>query len=940
MVINNNKRNTKSSWFFCTIYLSSIKNLHYINPSLSISIVSGTGQLPNSSQEATAVKSSNNKDNTLQGEASSFSTDVKIKEEIIDCDELSDSELLREVEAIEMAHIASNIKKEENVEFGTENMFEDDTSSEGVIIDDMDLIKDTSGLSQEQILAIIRKENQDKTSFVDENMPSTSKEDNNFQEDILKTNYSNELISNDNIVVSNEEKITDLSETSKNNESKILESLYFKINKKRIKSALFEKSKNINSNDSNKFENINTNQFNKKTDENVQKTVHTSDLSDVPSESETIHKLPCEVSILELPKTTSKLVLKKSSLAEEASCTKALIPTQINELEDAPFMSSSDSDSEFVEVPVSTGEVSSLNNQGLEIQIQTTQEIIHDDIFADIFAEDTTSRTSVNTEKINESTKSFQIKPLSARDQRSSHTEMKEKVVDQSLALSSLKIPDKPGRSVNNERKEKVKGQSLNLPSLKIPDKPGKTAKNKTNNIIINRQNDTEKSVKDLHKVKHSSHEKTTYVADLPIQTIQANDKKPPSSQVQKQITNRANNKCALVSQVQKPTSIESNSEVEVTQVQQKNFSQGNRKYRTSLYTKKQVNQTNVQLNNNKKKTVQEIFSSIFNDDSEEETVDETECHSINEECFEDEELQNQTEMEKESDNESNFETENFESDNKRLDITPSPTIQLSLTNEEKPIYKQSEESFINPSILETNTTNEEILCSSLSPTKEHKVQLNLHKGHESQINLQKGYESQISLQKRHESQINLKKGYVSQINPQKGHQSQINLYKGHESQPKLQEGQLNLEGGFEDIADFDDPGKTNQSVDRPGYESQINHQKGHESQPNLQKGQLNLEEEFEDSEDFDDPGQTYQSVDSPGYEIQPNLQEGQLNIEEGFENSEDVDDPGQKDQSVDPPLSEGIDQSEKPKRILDLRQLEKLQVCKVSNSFLRPILI
>lgn len=892
------------------------------------------------------MKSSNNKDNTLQGEASSFSTDVKIKEEIIDCDELSDSELLREVEAIEMAHIASNIKKEENVEFGTENMFEDDTSSEGVIIDDMDLVKDTSGLSQEQILAIIRKENQDKTSFVDENMPSTSKEDNNFQEDILKTNYSNELIINDNIVVSTEEKITDLSKTSKNNESKILESLYFKINKKRIKSALFEKSKNINSNGSNKFENINTTKFDKKTDENVQKTVQTSDFSDVPSESETIHKLPCEVSILELPKTTSKLVLKKSSLAEEASCTKALFPTQSNEQEDAPFMSSSESDSEFVEVPVSPGEVLSLNNQGLEIQIQTTQEMIHDDIFADIFAEDTTSRTSVNTEEINESTKSFQIKPLSARDQRSSHTE-KEKVIDQTLALSSLKIPDKLGRSVNNERKEKVKGQSLNLPSLKIPEKPGKAVKNKTNNVIINRQNDTEKNVKDLHKVKHSSQEKTTYVADSPIQTIQANNKKPLSSQVQKQITNPANNKCALVSQVQKPTSIESNREVEV--VQQKNFSQGNRKYRQSLYTKKQVDQTNVQLNNNKKKTVQDIFSSIFNDDdSEEETVDKTECHSINKECFEDEELQNQSEMEKESDNESNFETENFESDNNRLDITPSPTIQLSLTNEEKPIYKQSEELFINPSILETNTTNEEILCSSLSTTKEHKVQLNLHKDHESQINLQKGYESQITLQKRHESQINLKKGYRSQINPQKGHESQINLYKGHESQPKLQ-GQLNLEEGFEDIADFDDPGKTDQSVDRPGYENQINLQKGHESQPNLQKGQLNLEEGFADSDDFDDPGQTYQSVDRPGYEsqinlqkgheIQPNLQEGQLNIEEGFEDSEDVDDPGHKDQSVDPPVSEGIDQSEKPKRILDLRQLEKLQVCKVSNSFLRPIL-
>lgn len=934
----------------CTIYPCSIKNLHYINPSLSISIVSGTGQLPNLSQETTAVKSSNNKDNTLQGEASSFSTDVKIKEEIIDCDELSDSELLREVEAIEMAHIASNIKKEENVEFGTENMFEDDTSSEGVIIDDMDLIKDTSGLSQEQILAIIRKENQDKTSFVDENMPSTSKEDNNFQEDILKTNYSNGLIINDNIVVSTEEKITDLSKTSKNNESKILESLYFKINKKRIKSALFEKSKNINSNDSNKFENINTIKFDKKTDENVQKTVLTSDFSDVPSESETIHKLPCEVSILELPKTTSKLVLKKYSLAEEASCTKALIPTQSNEQEDAPFMSSSESDSEFVEVPVSTGEVLSLNNQGLEIQIQTTQEMIHDDIFADIFAEDTTSRTSVNTEEINESTKSFQIKPLSARDQRSSHTEMKERVIDQSLVLSSLKIPDKLGRSVNNERKEKVKGQSLNLPSLKIPDKLGKTAKNKTNSIIINRQNDTEKSVKDLHKVKHSSQEKTTYVADLPIQTIQANNKKPLSSQVQKQITNRANNKCALVSQVQKPTSIESNREVEV--VQQKNFSQGNRKYRQSLYTKKQVDQTNVQLNNNKKKTVQDIFSSIFNDDddSEEETVDETECHSINKERFEDEELQNQTEMEKESDNESNFETENIESDNNRLYITPSPTIQLSLTNEEKPIYKQSEELFINPSILETNTTNEEILCSSLSPTKEHKIQLNLHKDHESQINLEKGYESQITLQKRHESQINLKKCYRSQINSQKGHQSQINLYKGHESQPKLQEGQLNLEKGFEDIADFEGPGKTDQSVDRPGYESRINLQKGHESQPNLQKGQLNLEEGFEDSEDFDDPGKTNQSVDRPGYEsqinlqigheMQPNLQEGQLNIEEGFEDSEDVDDPGQKDQSVDPPVSEGIDQSEKPKRILDLRQLEKLQVCKVSNSFVRPIFI
>lgn len=898
------------------------------------------------------MKSSNNKDNTLQGEASSLSTDVNIEEEIIDCDELSDSELLREVEAIEMAHIASNIKKEENVEFGTENMFEDDTSSEGVIIDDMDLIKDTSGLSQEQILAIIRKENQDKTSFVDENKPSTSKEDNNFQEDILKTNYSNELIINDNIVVSTEEKITDLSKTSKNNESKILESLFFKINKKRIKSALSEKSKNINSNDGDKFENINTIKFDKQTDENVQKTVQTSDFSDVPSESETIHKLPCEVSILELPKTTSKLVLKKSSLAEEASCTKALIPTRSNEQEDAPFMSSSESDSEFVEVPVSTGEVLSLNNQGLEIQIQTTQEMIHDDIFADIFAEDTTSRKSVNTEETNESTKSFQIKPLSARDQRSSHTEMKEKVIDQSLALSSLKIPDKPGRSVNNERKEKVKGQTLSLPSLKIPDKPGKTAKNKTNNIIINRQNDTEKSVKDLHKVKHSSQEKTTYVADLPIQTIQANNKKPLSSQVQKQITNRANNKCALVSQAQKPTSIESNSrEVEVTQVQQKNFSQGNRKYRQSLYTKKQVNQTNVQQNNNEKKTVQDIFSSIFNDDdSEEETVDETECHSINEECFEDEELQNQTEMEKESDNESNFETENFESDNNRLDITPSPTIQLSLTNEEKPIYKQSEDLLINPSILETYTTNEEILCSSLSPTKEHKVQLNLHKDHESQINLQKGYESQITLQKRHESQINLKKGYGSQINPQKGYQSQINIYKGHKSQPKLQEGQLNLEEGFEDIADFDKPGKTDQSVDRPGYVSQINLQKGHESQSNLQKGQLNLEEGFEESEDFDDPGQTYPSVDRPGYEsqiklqkgheIQPNLQEGQLNIEEGFEDSEDVDDPGHKDQSVDPPVSEGIDQSEKPKRILDLRQLEKLQVCNVSNSFLRPILI
>lgn len=918
-------------------YLCSIENLHYINPSFSISIVSGTGQLPNSSQEATAVKSSNNKDNTLQGEASSFTTDVKIKEEIIDCDELSDSELLREVEAIEMAHIASNIKKEENVEFGTENMFEDDTSSEGVIIDDMDLIKDTSGLSQEQILAIIRKENQDKTSFVDENMPSTSKEDNNFQEDILKTNYSNKLIINDNIVVSTEEKITDLSKTSKNNESKILDSLYFKINKKRIKSALFEKSKNINSNDSNKFENINTVKFDKKTDENVQKTVQTSDFSDVPSESETIHKLPCEVSILELPKTTSKLVLKKSSLAEEASCTKALIPTQSNEQEDAPFMSSSESDSEFVEVPVSTGEVLSLNNQGLEIQIQTTQEMIHDDIFADIFAEGTTSRTSVNTEEINTSTKSFQIKPLSARDQSSSHTEMKEKVIEQSLALSSLKIPDKPGRSVNNERKEKIKGQSLNLPSLKISDKLGKTAKNKTNNIIINRKNDTEKSVKDLHKDKHSSQEETTYVADLPIQTIQANNKQSLSSQVQKQITNQANNKCALVSQLQKPTSIESNKEVEVTQVHQKNFSQGNRKYRQSLYTKKQVDQTNIQLNNNKKKTVQDIFSSIFNDDdSEEETVDETECHSINEECFEDEELQNQTDMEKESDNESNFETENFESDNKRLDITPSPTIQLSLTNDEKPIYKQNEKLFINPSVLETN---KEILCSSLSPTKEHKVQLNLHKDHESQISLQKGYESQI----------NLKKGYGSQINPQKGHQSQINLYEGHESQPKLQEGQLNLEEGFEDIADFDNPGKTDQSVDRPGYESQLNLQKGHESQPNLQKGQLNLEEGFEDSDDFDDPGQTYQSVDRPGYEsqlnlqkgheIQPNLQEGQLNIEEGFEDSEDVDDPGHKDQSVDPPVSEGIDQSEKPKRILDLRQLEKLQVCKVSNSFLRPIL-
>ncbi|XP_046676244.1 DNA excision repair protein ERCC-5 homolog isoform X3 [Homalodisca vitripennis] len=371
-----------------------------------------------------------------------FDPNIKIKEEIIDSDELSDVEFVREVEAIEAVHNIVKVEKEENNEYGTEHIFEDSCDSEGVIIDELDLVKDNSGLSQDQILAIIKQENFNKFSSkkkIDESIPSTSTNTSTFQEsDMLDIkgvmNTNTDVVENSNNLKTN---VTGLANSSKGSESNILDSLYFKFYNKKIQSALSQKSKLSVSSD------ITSKSIVKNQRSTRQRRLKCVDLPTLPSkssssDSENSQNLPCQIASVVLPDNTNSSVMKNSS------STKCDGTGQENDVsgvsENTVHLSSSESDSDFIDVPPSNGvdlcvPENKLNAQGLSIQINKDQNKIEDDIFADIFVDEKESAGKL-VENINNPLPSNQI----VKRSKDNLLEVKEDENKRTTKSTSIKI--------------------------------------------------------------------------------------------------------------------------------------------------------------------------------------------------------------------------------------------------------------------------------------------------------------------------------------------------------------------------------------------------------------------------------------------------------------------------------------------------------------------
>lgn len=408
---------------------------------------------------------------------------VVIKEEIIESDEFSDSELVKEVEAIEMSYMVKEEqesdaedkhetevkKKDDNLEFGTEDMFENESSSESIIIDEMDLIKDNSGLSQNQILAIIKQQNFISNSKTEDEPgldsgPSTSK---GYLQNAPEKQNSGDICSVDSTFISNHGKLTE-EESLKSvasSDSKILDSLYFKMTKN-IQSVL---SKQKATNLANKIFNVkrslgNDNNLKNKPIEQL-KTLDLSTLDSKSSESENEinSNLPCTVSELVLPNSN----VDRSFLKD--TCHKVPERNFANETNPGSILSSSESDDEFLEVPTTNDvEMSETENRligsnknGLHIEIQPVDTTIENDIFADIFLKEVKTSESDKRFTGTSSTKD----PLTLNDKNSERTGNS---TNQNLNLNkhkpkkSSEVEECSLKSHDKENLEKTESSDLN----------------------------------------------------------------------------------------------------------------------------------------------------------------------------------------------------------------------------------------------------------------------------------------------------------------------------------------------------------------------------------------------------------------------------------------------------------------------------------------------
>lgn len=312
---------------------------------------------------------------------------LSIKKEVIDCDLLSDSELVEEVEAVERmykdrmeyAECKSEVKnqtsievKEENLKFGMEDMFDNQSSSDSV--DEMDLVKDNSGLSQNQILAIIKQQNSvtKNTTQLDDNMPSTSK-GNTLESNLNKIN-NNRYLSSDSKSVSNCKSVLKQPlNTSGDAESNILDSLYLTEGVDSVK-CLKRKTNCVPS--KSKLPAIYSTRGG---------CVKSVDLSAVASNSsnseiEAGNSLPSIKN-----NVVSTLYVSRNNTFQTEHLT--------TEFDKSAQLTSSESDDEFLQVSqgeeMINGTPNNLKNNtspaGIRIEVQPVDHKIEDDIFADIF---------------------------------------------------------------------------------------------------------------------------------------------------------------------------------------------------------------------------------------------------------------------------------------------------------------------------------------------------------------------------------------------------------------------------------------------------------------------------------------------------------------------------------------------------------------------------
>ncbi|KAG8290966.1 hypothetical protein J6590_072075 [Homalodisca vitripennis] len=220
-------------------------------------------------------------------------------------------------------------------------------------------------------------------------------------------NTNTDVVENSNNLKTN---VTGLANSSKGSDSNILDSLYFKFYNKKIQSALSQKSKLSVSSD------ITSKSIVKNQRSTRQRRLKCVDLPTLPSkssssDSENSQNLPCQIASVVLPDNTNSSVMKNSS------STKCDGTGQENDVsgvsENTVHLSSSESDSDFIDVPPSNGvdlcvPENKLNAQGLSIQINKDQNKIEDDIFADIFVDEKESAGKL-VENINNPLPSNQI---------------------------------------------------------------------------------------------------------------------------------------------------------------------------------------------------------------------------------------------------------------------------------------------------------------------------------------------------------------------------------------------------------------------------------------------------------------------------------------------------------------------------------------------------
>ncbi|XP_054283416.1 DNA excision repair protein ERCC-5-like [Macrosteles quadrilineatus] len=325
-------------------------------------------------------------------------SNVKIKEEIISSDELSDSEILKEVEAIETIHRikeeTENVaNREENNEFATEDIFENDSSSEETFLNDVNVIlKENRGLSQEQILAIIRDQNRDKINQIDPNAPSTSKEGISTEEG----SSAQDLEVEDKTASKN-------SASTTNPQEKASDMLYFKMmdrmygfkNKmKKGKNSSAKRGAKVNKSF---VPNLATGKRRPSDSKPADLSSLASNTSDSDRDSD--HNLPCNVSKMVSPNMASISLFKKRP---ESKLNTVEEHTATNGANKVAELSSSESDNDFVEVSPSKQMDESVNDTketvaGISIEIQPNTGPIENDIFADIFSQE--NKEPVSLEK-------------------------------------------------------------------------------------------------------------------------------------------------------------------------------------------------------------------------------------------------------------------------------------------------------------------------------------------------------------------------------------------------------------------------------------------------------------------------------------------------------------------------------------------------------------